>query len=119
MTLLNMQKEVGYLALKNDEKFQVVDFWGHICLFTNGRISQSDMPEGLYRYDLREKDDGDGFCTVEPFVLVNHGGTILTKHKINFDNKRYIELNDDNYPNFCTDYNAEMTIGQYLLLHTM
>ncbi|MCO7114027.1 hypothetical protein NIB75_19790 [Bacteroides uniformis] len=46
------------------------------ALFTDMRIDRNAVPEGLYAYDIRESDDGDRLATIEPTVMVNHGGTI-------------------------------------------
>ena len=37
-----------------DEKLDVVEVLGQTALFTNGRVTEQEVPEGLYRYDLRE-----------------------------------------------------------------
>lgn len=47
------------------------------ALFTNMRINRTTIPKGKYAYDLRSTDNNDGFCSIEPFVRVNHGGTII------------------------------------------
>ncbi len=52
------------------------------CLFTNYRIDRKTLPEPLRAYDLRDRDDGKDFFSIEPFVFVNHGGTILTDREI-------------------------------------
>ena len=36
----------------------------------------------------------------EKNVAVNFGGTVITKEPIDFNNSRYIQLNDENAPNF-------------------
>ena len=52
-------------------------------LYTIGRIERDSLPAGFYKYDIRESDNGDNaFCTVEPFVMVNHTGTIITREEI-------------------------------------
>lgn len=83
-----------------DEKLDVVEILDRVALFTNGRIADDEIPAGLYKYDLRQSDDGDSFCTIEPHVAVNHGGTILLREMLDFGEDGYIELNEDSSPNF-------------------
>lgn len=50
-------------------------------LFTNLRIDRDTLPQGCFAYDIREDDD-TVFSTVEPWVRVNHSGTIITRTAI-------------------------------------
>ena len=50
-------------------------------LFTPVRVKRAILPAGVFAYDVREGDDGI-FCSIEPIVMVNHAGTILSKHPI-------------------------------------
>lgn len=61
--------------------------------FTNARISRETIPNGLYAYDLREGDTGE-FCSIEEYVAVNHGGTIILNEPLDFAEKDHIILND-------------------------
>ena len=62
-----------------NETFESMTINDTPALFTDMRIDRNAVPEGLYAYDIRESDDGDRLATIEPTVMVNHGGTILTK----------------------------------------
>lgn len=77
-----------------DEKLEVVEVLGQTALFTNGRVTQKALPEGLYCYDLRERESA-AFVTVEPHVAVNHAGTILLKTPLDFSGQDYIALDND------------------------
>lgn len=92
-------KELNTQSL-TDEKLEVVEILDRPALFSNGRIADDEIPIGLYKYDLRQSDDGDGFCTVEPHVSVNHGGTILLQEALEFGESGYIALDEDSSPNF-------------------
>lgn len=49
------------------------------ALFSNGRVTPADIPEGMYCYDLRDSDDDPGMpVAVENHVVVNHAGSIIT-----------------------------------------
>ena len=93
-----------------DEKFEVVEVLGQTALFTNGKVTQKELPDGLYKYDLREGET-IAFATIEPSVAVNHAGTIITKEPIIFGEEEYIGLDDDSSPNFLGD---EMSIEEFL-----
>ena len=69
-------KELKTQAL-TEEKLDVIEVLDRRALFSNGRLMPEQIPEGLYAYDLRHSDDGDRFCSIEPKVGVNHGGTVL------------------------------------------
>lgn len=82
-----------------DEKLDVVEVLGQTALFTNGRVTEQEVPEGLYRYDLREGETLS-FSSIENHVFVNHGGTILTKAPLDFDGQEYLVFDEDTCPNF-------------------
>lgn len=92
-------KELKTQAM-TDEKLEVIEILDRVALFSNGRIADNEVPDGMYKYDLRQSDDGDCFCSVEPYVAVNHGGTILLKEALEFGESGYIELDEDTSPNF-------------------
>ena len=102
-------KELKSQAL-TDEKLDVIEILDRKALFSNGRLLPEEVPEGLYAYDLRHSDDGDRFCTVEPRVGVNHGGTILLKEVLDFGEQGCIALDDDTEPNFLGE---EMTAEEF------
>lgn len=102
-------KELKTQAM-TDEKLEVVEVLGQTALFTNGRVTQKELPDGLYKYDLRE-GESIAFAIVEPSVAVNHAGTIITKEPIIFGEEGYIEFGDNSSPNFLGD---EMSIEEFL-----
>ena len=70
------------------------------------------IPEGLYAYDLRHSDDGGRFCSIEPKVGVNHGGTVLMRYVLDFGKDGYIPLDDDTAPNFLGE---TMTASEFVV----
>jgi hypothetical protein len=67
---------------------------------TGARIRQEDRQEGLYYYDIRHSDEDWGYpCTVEPYVLVNHFGTMVTTEPIEIEPDEngdvYLEITDE------------------------
>ena len=93
-----------------EEKLDVIEVLDRRALFSNGRLMPEQIPEGLYAYDLRHSDDGSRFCSIEPKVGVNHGGTILLKEVLDFGEQGYIALDDNTEPNFLGD---EMTPSEF------
>ena len=95
----------------NQEKYELVEVCGQKALFSNGRISDKDIPDGMYHYDLRE---GDGrhtnFASIEPYVLVDFAGAIITLRPIDFGTDGFIELDYDTEPNFLCE---ELTIEEF------
>lgn len=83
-----------------DEEFEVIEVAGVTALFTNERLTDADIPQGLHCYHLRESDDGSRFATLEKIVAVNHGGTVITAESLNLGEQKYIALDEENSPNF-------------------
>lgn len=93
------------------EEYELVSVCGQPGLFTNGRITTADIPQGMFLYHLRESDDGGKFCSIENNVGVNHGGCIITRDALDLGEQGYIQFNDDTSPNFMGE---QITIGQFM-----
>ena len=97
--------------MDNSERYELIEICGQKALFSAGRIHDSDVPDGMYRYDLRE---GDGlntyFGSIEPNVQFDHAGSIITKEPIDFGTDGFIELDYDTEPNFLGE---EMTVEEF------
>ena len=102
-------KELKTQAL-TEEKLDVIEVLDRRALFSNGRLMPEQIPEGLYAYDLRHSDDGGLFCSIEPKIGVNHGGTVLIRDILDFGESGYIPLDEDTEPNFLGD---EMTPSEF------
>ena len=100
----------AYVNIEN-ESYQLIELFGNPALFSNDRITPKDIPEGLYCYDLRRSDDGDHFCSVEPKVAVNHGGSVITDIPLDFGENGYIPFTEDTEPNFLSE---DLTIAEYM-----
>ena len=86
---------------KDAPKYQEVEIFDVPALFSNGRISLADLPEGLYRYDLRGSDDDPGMpVTVEQNVTVNHAGAIITAKPLDLGEDGCLTLTEDEGLNF-------------------
>ena len=91
-------------------KQEVVELFGVKALFLNERVRQEDVPEGLYRYDLRgsDVDPGDPVL-IENSVTVNHAGTILAAKPLDIPKEGFLELGDE--LNFT---GGEMTVEEFV-----
>lgn len=82
-----------------DEQYELIEINGQKALFANEMIRDGDVPNGLYKYDLRGGSSRD-FLTIEQRVMVDRSGTILVKKPFDFDGKDHIRLDEENSPNF-------------------
>jgi len=89
------------------ETFEVMNINSKEVLFTNLRIKRDIVPEGLYAYDIRESDTGNEFATIEPRVIVNHAGTILSKTAIEMGSDGFVEIEE-------YDFDDSMTLQEWL-----
>ena len=86
---------------KDAPKYQEVEIFDVPALFSNGRIAIADLPEGLYRYDLRGSDYDPGMpVTVEQNVAVNHAGAIITAKPLDLGEDGRLYLTEDEGLNF-------------------
>ena len=97
----------------SEDELDVIEVLGRKALFSNGRITDDEVPTGLHCYRLRESDDGDRFASLEPKVIVNFGGTVITYGEVDFGEKGYIGFTEDTEPNFL---GGKMTIEDFLTL---
>ena len=104
------QTGTGYCQV-DGEGFDVIEFQDRTMLFTNERLSPHELPIGLYTYELRMTDDGERYGSLEPSVGINFGGTVLTDHPIDFGEAGFLELTEENDPNFTGE---TRTMGQFL-----
>ncbi|SDA30295.1 hypothetical protein SAMN02910447_03163 [Ruminococcus sp. YE71] len=91
--------ETGYINIEYDDEFELIELFGKPALFTNERITDVDIPKGMYSYQIRHGDDGE-FCAVEKRVNVNHAGSVVTKEPLDLGSQGYISFTDDTSPNF-------------------
>ena len=96
-------------GVSDSEQWEVVEVLGRKALFANERIKTEDIPEGMYRYDLR--DNGQGwFSSIEKSVKVNHAGTLLFTEDIELNAGEYIAFADGDSPNFL---GYTMTVAEF------
>ena len=91
--------ETGYINIEYDDEYELIDLFGKPALFTNDRITDADIPKGMYCYHLRQGDE-DNFETIEKRVAVDHAGSVVTKEPIDLGEQGYISFTEDTSPNF-------------------
>ncbi len=97
---------------ENAPKYQEIEIFDVPGLFSNGRIAAADIPEGMYRYDLRGSDDDPGIpVTVEHYVAVNHAGSIITAKPLELSEDGRLMLTEDEGLNFV---GGEISAYQFL-----
>ena len=104
------KSETAYINIEN-EKYDLIELLGKPALFSNGRLTDTDIPKGLFVYHLRHDDSGCSFAAVEPNVKVNHAGSVITDEPIDFSKQGYIAFTEDTEPNFIGE---ELTMGEYM-----
>ena len=100
------------IQIDNDEQYQEVELFEKPALFSNGRISRDDLPEGVYCYDLRGSDDDPGspIC-VEERVMVNHTGSVILTAPLEFPEEGRLYFTDETGLNF---NGGMLTLSQFL-----
>ena len=103
---MDLQKE-NFL----NEKLQEIEIFDKSGLFSNGRLRDEDVPEGLYRYDLRGSDYDPGQpITVEKTVVVNHAASVLMAEELDLGAEGRLELGEEGL-NFT---GAELTVREFM-----
>lgn len=86
---------------KNAPKYQEVVIFDVPGLFSNGRVSATDVPEGMFIYDLRGSDDDPGMpVAVENHVVVNHAGSVITAKPLDLGEEGRLMFTEDEGLNF-------------------
>ena len=94
-----------------DEQLQEIEIFDKPGLFSNSRLRDEDVPEGLYRYDLRGSDYDPGQpVTVEKNVVVNHAASVLMAEELDLGVAGRLELGEEGM-NFT---GVELTVREFM-----
>ena len=89
------REEIAFIHEAN-EQLQEIEIFDKPGLFSNGRLRDEDVPEGLYRYDLRGSDYDPGQpILVEKTVIVNHAASILMAEELDLGADGRLELGEE------------------------
>lgn len=112
--------EIAHSKLHNDKrieepkdapKYQEIEIFDVPGLFSNGRFSPADIPEGMYCYDLRGSNDDPGMpVTVENHVAVNHAGSVITAKSLALGEEGRLAFTEENGLNFT---GGEMSVYRF------
>ena len=84
------------LLYENQRSYEVIKLFGKKVLFTSERIRDSDLPKGIYKYEVRHDDECQGImCEIAKRIFVNHWGTILSKEEIDLGPNGYRLIDED------------------------
>ena len=88
------------------EKYELIEVCGQKALFSDSRIYDSEVPEGMYRYDFREAIGSEDhyYGSIEKNVHIDHAGSFIVKEPLDLGTDGYIELDYDTEPNFLGDF---------------
>ena len=84
------------------EKYELIEVCGQKALFSDSRIYDSEVPEGMYRYDFREAIGSEDhyYGSIEKNVHIDHAGSFIVKEPLDLGTDGYIELDYDTEPDF-------------------
>lgn len=78
------------------ENFEEITVLGKPALFHNMRIERNSVPKGLYLYEIRHDDDGQGDpVQIAKGIMVNHLGSIITREPIELPPDGYLDINPE------------------------
>ena len=75
-----------------------MELFGRKVLFTDLRVDENTVPENLYCYCIRHRDDDDNYpAALEEKVVVNYYGAVITTEPFEFGLSDYLEIDEDDY----------------------
>lgn len=74
--------------------YQTMELLGVKGLFTNLRVERASLPEGFYKYSIREGVD-EPFSSVKDDVLANHMGDFICKQELDLNGQDECDLFGD------------------------
>lgn len=91
--------ETEYINIEYDDEYELIELFGQPALFTNNRITDADIPKGMYCYHIRHGDEGE-FVSIEKRTEVNHAGSVVTREPIDLGEQGYISFTEETSPDF-------------------
>lgn len=91
--------ETEYINIEYDDEYELIELFGQPALFTNNRITDVDIPKGMYCYHIRHGDEGE-FVSIEKRTEVNHAGSVVTREPIDLGEHGYISFTEETSPDF-------------------
>lgn len=91
--------ETEYINIEYDDEYELIELFGQPALFTNNRITDADIPKGMYCYHIRHGDEGE-FVSIEKRTEVNHAGSVVTREPIDLGEQGNISFTEETSPDF-------------------
>lgn len=95
--LLN-RSETNYVRC-NEAQFDLIEVLGVPALYSNTRLTDADIPKGLFCYQLREGKHSP-FDGVAPEVIHDYGGSVVLSDPLDFGTDGFIPFVFDTEPVF-------------------
>ena len=94
------------------ERYELMEVCGQKALYSDSRIDDSEVPEGMYCYDFREATCSEDYYygSIEKNVHIDYAGSFIVKEPLDLGTDGYIELDYDTEPNFTGE---EMTAEEF------
>lgn len=101
-----------YQSDPNNNYYELMKIFDIPVLFTPARINLSNVPKGLYRYEVRHDDECQGImCQLGQGIRINHWGTILSNKPIKLGEDGYRDIDEEKDIIFIDA--PDMTIKEY------
>ena len=100
----------SYVNIEN-ETYDLVSVCGQPGLFTKAKLTEHDIPNGLYLYHLRSGIEERQFFSAEPKIDDYHGGSIVTSEPLDLGETGFILFDDDHTIIFMGE---DITFGQFM-----
>ena len=107
--LVMSASKTAYVNIEN-ETYELVSVCGKPGLFSNERITEDDIPLGLFLYHLRSDGNGE-IRSIEGRVTVNHGGCIVTSEPLELGLGKHLLLDKEHSLDFLGE---DLTFGQFM-----
>lgn len=103
------------------QKYEAVIIFNKPMLFTNLRIEDNNVPEGMHRYDIRDGGMDGNMCELKDKVAIDYFGTVLSKEAIEpriIDGEEMTSANgilmtDDDYNYTGEEFTADEFLEKY------
>ena len=99
------------------ETFEEVEILKTRMLFSHKLIDPKTVPKGMYMYEVRQKDVGDGTpVQIGKWIIVNHSGTLISNRPIKLgptapNGNAYLDIDPDKDWNYL---GTESTLADYM-----
>lgn len=102
-----------YISYNDTANYEFMEVLGVTGAFTSLRIARDTLPDGFFKYSLREGIE-DFICQICNEVLVNHAGDFITKEPIDLGSEKKKDLSADDWSFTRDNFDFESYFGKKL-----